>query len=119
MTTDNDSRAIGRLEAQFESMQKQLDSLADMQKEALDESREGRRRIYESQDETRKETTQLKADIKKIGDQIAIDKPILDDISRWKERLYGMQILVTGVAATVGGSVVLFWKWISIKLGLQ
>ena len=119
MTTDNDSRAIGRLEAQFESMQRQMDALTLAQRETLDESREGRRRIYEAQDESSKVISSLSAELKTITNQMAEDKPVLDGISRWKERVIGMQMLVTGVAAAVGGATVLFWKWIAIRIGLN
>lgn len=119
MTTDTDSRAIGRLEAQFESMQRQLEDLAKAQKEALEESREGRRRIYEAQDENRKEIMQVNADLKEISKQMAIDKPVLDGISRWKERIIGMQILITAVTAAIAGATVLIWKWIALKIGLN
>lgn len=118
MTTDNDSRAIGRLEAQFESVQRQLEAVALAQKEALEESRDGRRRIYESQDAARKEATEIREAIKAINARIEQDAPTLSEIKKWKERFIGMQMLLGAGAAAIGGATVLFWKWISIKIGL-
>ena len=126
MTEASEARAIGRLEAQFQETQRQfqalekrLEDMALIQKETAEESREGRRRIYDAQDESNKSITQMRVEIKSIKEQMAVDKPVLDGISRWKERIIGMQMLTAGVAAAVGGATMLFWKWIAIKIGLQ
>jgi len=69
--------------------------------------------------ENRKEFTGLSVAVKSIKETMAVDKPILDGISRWKERIIGMQMLITGISVAITGGTILFWKWIALKIGLN
>ncbi|SMC95938.1 DUF1515 family protein [Rhizobium sp. RU36D] len=111
-------RAIGQLEGQISAMQQQLAALAPQIQVSRQESSDGRSRIYKELEALRAEHSTSKANIERLADDLAEAKPVMHEIKRWKERFIGMQMLLGAGAAAIGGAVVLFWKWIAMKIGL-
>ncbi|NRQ13477.1 DUF1515 family protein [Ensifer sesbaniae] len=112
MIDGNSERAIGRLEGK-------LDALADAVERGQDESKQGRARIYAELEQVRQEAARSRAEVESLKQQMADAAPIISDIKRWRERFIGMQMLVVFLAGSAGAAITTFWKWLSVKIGVQ
>lgn len=118
-STDRTEHDLGYLKGQMEALQHQIATLAPAIEASRKESSEGRARIYGELEAIRRDATDSRRDIAELKTQIQGDAPTIAEIKRWKERFIGMQMLLGAGAAIIGGSIVLFWKWVSVKIGLQ
>lgn len=111
MTDGNSERAIGRLEGK-------LDTLLLTVEKNTEKSEQGRSRIYQELEQARADQAETKNEVKALKAQLAEAAPVIADIKKWRERFVGMMLLVGAVGSFIGGAGVLFWKWVSAKLGI-
>lgn len=121
--SDNDNAQqfaliIGRMEGLITGLQAQNTQLATEIQRSREESSAGRARIYGELEAIRSNASDSRRDIADLKEQIQGDAPTIAEIKRWKERFIGMQMLLGAGAAMIGGAIVLFWKWVSVKLGM-
>lgn len=111
MTTASHDRVIGRLETK-------LDMLVTAFEKSTDDSKEYRDRIYSELEHMRTEAAESRREIADLKKQMVDAAPVISEIKRWKERFIGMQMLLGVIAASLGGGVVILWKWLSAKIGV-
>lgn len=97
--TENRDRAIGRIEGKLDILLEEQASAA----EKHDELYEKIDRIQRQQDHTDQKVAMVDQRLEKI------EKPVAE-FTRWRERFIGAAMLVSFIAAVVGGSAVLFWQ---------
>lgn len=98
---------------------KAIASLEKAVETQTEKSEEGRRKIYRDLEEIRKEQLITKLEVAEVKNDLKQAKPTLSWIDAWKERFTGMLILCLFVGGALGGSTVLFWKWIGKKIGVD
>ena len=111
MSESSAERAIGRLEGSVEN-------LAKMVEIGQQEGREGRSKIYKELEAIRAEASKTIHEVNGLRTRIDEAAPVISDIRKWRERFVGMQMLAAAFFAFIGGSAVIAWKWIALKLGL-
>ena len=101
MTGENPSvdRAIGRIEAK-------VDRLVDDQ----DQARLDRRETYKRLDGFERSQEKTAAALQAIDDRLAAVEAPVADFNRWRERGVGAVMLVSFVAASLGGLLVTFGR---------
>lgn len=118
MTDNGLERALGKLEGQMLVMQEQILAQSRAIEKSREESSSGRSRIYQELESIRQNATETKQKVEQVSKDLADNRPVIVEIKRWKERFIGMQMVIVAIAAAIGGSVGIFWKWIAAKLGL-
>ncbi|MFQ6183669.1 hypothetical protein ACLMJV_17200 [Sinorhizobium meliloti] len=111
MTTASYDRVIGRLETK-------LDMLVTAFEKSSDDSKEYRDRIYSELEHMRTEAAGSRREIADLKKQMDEAGPVISDIKKWRERFVGMQMLLGVIAASLGGGLVILWKWLAAKLGM-
>lgn len=96
--TENRDRAIGRIEGKLDRIidEMKLDS------EKREEQDKRLERIERSQDNADKRTEDI---LKRLE---TVEKPVAE-FNRWRERAIGALMLVSLVAALIGGSIAAYW----------
>lgn len=118
MTDTGLERAIGKMEAQIMALQQQIAALSGAVEKSREESSLGRSRIYRELEDVRQKASETNQKVEKVSEDLADNRTLINDVKRWKERFIGMQMVIATIAAAVGGSVAIFWKWIAAKVGL-
>lgn len=108
MNESDTQRSLGRLEGKLDMI------LADQESARID-----RKNQYAKSEAIERRLDATDQKIAGLKTQIDEAAPVITDIKRWKERFIGMQMLIAGVFVAVGGGIVLVWKWIAVKLGMQ
>jgi len=96
---ENHDRAIGRIEGKLDILLEKQTS-ADKKHSELYEKID---RIQRQQDQTDQKVAMVDQRLEKI------EKPVAE-FTRWRERLIGAAMLLSFIAAVVGGSAVIFWQ---------
>ncbi len=112
-------QVLWELKGQMRGIEHQLSKIAEDLKESRKESSDSRRRMYEQIDSLKEDAAESRSKIESVVDDLAENKPVFTEIKRWKERFIGMQMLLGAGAAVIGGGLVVFWKWIGAKLGIN
>jgi 2-phosphoglycerate kinase len=107
MVTTSDARAIGKLEGKIDMM------LAEQQNAA-----QSRKQTYEKLEVIDKKVDASEAKIDSIDERLEKVEAEAAEISKWRERFKGMQILVIIVAGAAGTGLAALWKWLAVKIGL-
>jgi len=111
MTTATE-RAIGQLEGKLDALIRAVDaSSAD--------SKQYRARIYAEMEKVREASATSQREIADLTKQMEAAAPVISEINRWRERFTGMLMLIGALSAAFGGGVVILWKWVAAKLGMQ
>lgn len=118
MTESGLERAIGKLEGQLAAMQTQITALSQAVERSREESNQGRSRIYRELEDVRQKALETNQKVEQVSKDLADNRPVIVEVKRWKERFIGMQMVIATIAAAVGGSVAIFWKWIAAKIGV-
>lgn len=103
---------LGEFKAQIAALTKAVEAQTE-------KSDQGRAKIYRDLEEIRKEQLITKMEVAEVKNDLKLAKPTLTWISAWKERFTGMLILCLLIGGALGGSTVLFWKWIGKKIGVD
>lgn len=99
MTDANDQRAIGRLEGKIDLM------LAEQEKAAL-----ARKQTYEKLEALDRKITATEVKVENVEERLkSVEEPVAE-FSRWRERGVGAVMLISFVAASIGGLLVTFGK---------
>lgn len=106
------SMLLGRMEAQIAA----LTEAVRVQTEKADQRGA---RTYGELENIRAEQAQGRRDMADVKARLDKAEPTLTEITKWRERFIGMQMLLGAGAAAIGGAMVYFWKWISLKLGVN
>lgn len=108
MTDTSDQRAIGRLEGKIDLM------LAEQEKAAL-----ARKQTYDKLEALDRKMTATEVKVENVEERLkSVEEPVAE-FSRWRERGVGAIMLISFVAATIGGLLVTFGKkvWASVVGG--
>ena len=105
MTTANMERSIGRIEGQLEALVK---AVSDMSKHSDD----SRSKMYLKIEEIDKKVTLATATIEDLDSRITKVEPVIDEVSKWRERAIGAKMTVTIFVASVGGTVAFGFQWL-------
>ncbi|MBB4063702.1 putative nucleic acid-binding Zn-ribbon protein [Gellertiella hungarica] len=100
-------------------MKAQIASLADAVRAQTEKADQRGTRTYEELENIRVEQAQSRRDMAEVKARLDKAEPTLSEITRWKERFNGMQMMLMMQAAAVGGLMVYFWKWIAVKIGMN
>jgi hypothetical protein len=111
MTDGNSERAIGRLEGK-------VDALVGAVEDQTEKSEKRYARIYQELEQIRLDAAESRRNVSDLKTRMDADAETLSDIRKWRERFIGMQMLWAMIAASLGGALVAFWKWIAVKIGL-
>lgn len=103
---------LGEFKAQIAALTKAVEAQTE-------KSDQGRAKIYRDLEEIRKEQLITKLEVAEVKNDLKLAKPTLTWIDAWKERFTGMLILCLFIGGALGGSTVLFWKWIGKKIGVD
>lgn len=82
-------------------------------------SEEGRGKIYKDLEAIRAEQAEVNSEIRHVKERLDKADPVLSELNRWKERFNGMVITLLFIGTMLGGSLAIFWKWVSQKLGIN
>lgn len=111
-------------------MKAQIAALTAAVGEQFRKSDERGARTYRELEQIRLNQAEMKRDVQSVkqvlddkteGLKVRLDaaEPTLKEINRWRERFIGMQMLLGAGAAAIGGIMVYFWKWVSVKIGIN
>ena len=103
---------LGEFKAQIAALTRAVEAQTE-------KSDQGRAKIYRDLEEIRKEQLITKLEVAEVKEDIKQAKPTLTWIEAWKERFTGMLMLCLVVGGALGGSVVIFWKWVAKKIGVE
>ena len=98
MMTENQERAIGRIEGKLDRLIEDMNT--DTKKREEQDDRLAR--IERSQDDLDR---RVEAILKRIE---SVEKPVAE-LNRWRERAIGALMLVSLVAALIGGAIAAYW----------
>lgn len=102
---------LGQFKAQIESLTKAL--------EAQTQKSDARgARIYGELETIRSEQADMRRDMTGMKNSFDKADKTIAEVNRWRERLIGMTILIGFVCSVFGGAMVIFWRWISAKIGV-
>lgn len=105
MTTGSMERSIGRIEGQLEALVK---AVSEMSKHSDD----SRSRMYVKIEEIDKKVTLANATIEDLDLRISKVEPVIDDVSKWRERAIGARMTVTIFVASIGGGCAFAAQWL-------
>lgn len=109
MTYDSDTqRSLGRLEGKLDMV------LADQESARID-----RKNQYAKAEAIERRLDATDQTIAGLKTQIDAAAPVIKEINQWRERFVGMLMLIGALSAILGGAVVVVWKWVAVKLGMQ
>ena len=106
MSEESQERAIGRIEGKLDMI------LADQEKARLD-----RKHQYEKSEAIERRLDATDQKLAAVSSRMDDAAPVISEIRRWRERLIGMQMLIVFMAGSAGAAAVMFWQWLSVKLG--
>ncbi|MGV2188744.1 DUF1515 family protein [Agrobacterium vitis] len=110
---------IGEMKGVLAGVVEQNKVLMAAVEKSREESSIGRSRLYRELEVVRADIAESKGKIEKLAEDVTATEPVVTEIKRWKERFIGMQMLLGALSAAAGGAIVLGWKWIAVKIGLQ
>lgn len=67
-------------------------------------------KLHEKFDQLDKRHSETSDRIRSMDERLKEVEPVAKDLSRWKERLTGMGMLLTFIGAVLGASATLFWR---------
>lgn len=100
-------------------MKAQIAALAEAVRVQTEKADQRGARTYGELENIRAEQAQGRRDMAEVKARLDKAEPTLTEISKWRERFIGMQMLLGAGAAAIGGLMVYFWKWISVKIGMS
>lgn len=101
---------VGRIEGSLEALTKAVDAQTEKS-----EARYGQ--VYRELEALRLDMASVNREVLDLKSRAMTDAATLQEVRKWKERVIGMHMLGTFVAATFGGAIVAGFKWISVKSG--
>lgn len=107
----NSERIIGELVARVEMLAKAIEENAS-------DSREGRRKVYQSMEEQRMDISHIKRDVDGLTGRLDIIEPKLSLLDKWRERGIGAWMLIAFMFSSIGAALMYFARPIMTKLGL-
>jgi len=111
--TDNRDRALGRVEGKIDLMIKDNNRIIDNQNRADI----GRKQLYEAIEALRAEIADYRHQLKGLQEDVValgkrvdeLEKPVAE-LNRWRERAIGAAMLISIVAAIIGGALAASWQ---------
>lgn len=100
-------------------MKAQIAALAEAVRVQTEKADQRGARTYGELENIRAEQAQGRRDMAEVRARLDKAEPTLTEITRWRERFFGMQMMLAAQAAAVGGLMVYFWKWLSVKIGMN
>lgn len=103
--TGSDERAIGRLEGKMDLMLAEQGRAAD-----------ARRLTFQKLEELDRKVSTTDAKVETIDNRlISVEEPVAE-FSRWRERGVGALMLISFVAASIGGLIATMWNKITAAI---
>jgi sugar-specific transcriptional regulator TrmB len=110
--TDDNERALGRVEGKLEAL---ITQVAASERS----SSEGRAKLYEAVDGLREGIRAMQAEVKTMDKRLEAVEPITSDLQRWRERGIGVLLFLSVVAAALGALITALWDKALHLIGLK
>lgn len=113
MPVGNMDRLVGRLEAQFTTLNESIKAMAQESKEQRQRTAECLDALRADMTDLREDVAELRNDMAKLDARIRQVEPVAENISRWSERLIGMRMMLVIIGGMIGSGATMGWQKIA------